>query len=94
MPAARSSVWKKHAGPEHSSQYEPDGTVLVDAMTHETVEVIDLAEVEAREAAKVPVQVEPEAIPVEPKVAYTWTTERVIDGRTYRRSDTLTAEGA
>ena len=93
VPAARSSVWRKHAGPEHSAQYEPDGTLLVDAMTHETVEVIDLTEVEARRAAKARVPVEPAVAQLECVVAYEWVTERSVDGRTYRRSDKLTAQG-
>ena len=88
--ASRGSKWDKHAGPEHAAQYEPDGRILVDAMTHETV-----TEVDVRDESPV-VTVAPEITVdlverLEPKVSYDWQSERWIEGRTYHRLDQLVA---
>lgn len=56
-------------------------------MTHETVAQIDLTEVEARKAKADPQQVKPDPVELAPKVSYVWTSERAIEGRTYRRTD-------
>ena len=93
VPAARSRVWRKHAGPEHSSQYEPDGTILVDAMTHETVAEIDLTDVESP-VIEVKETTSLDVVEPEPVVTRVWVTERTIEGRTYRRSDSLVPEDA
>lgn len=91
VAAARSSVWRKHASPEHAAQYEPDGAILVDALTHETVAHVDLTEVSKPTVRLVedPSSSMPE---VEPVVAHVWVSERAIEGRTYRRSDALVPE--
>lgn len=99
VPAARSKVWRKHAGPEHASQYEPDGTVLVDALTQETVAEIDLTDVDRPKVTVLPVErVVEEAEPVvkeaEPVVNLVWTSDRSIEARVYHRSDALVPEEA
>ena len=86
VAASRGSRWSKHASPEHAAQYEPDPSVVVDPVTQETVFQIDLAEpevVEVPDAA--PMLVEP----VAPPKPEEWTSERVIEGRIYRRTDRL-----
>ena len=89
--AARSSVWRKHASPEHAAQYEPDGAILVDALTHETVAHVDLTEV-SKPTVSLVEDVPPPAPEVQPTISFVWTSERTIDGRTYRRSDALIPE--
>lgn len=89
--ASRGSRWEKHAGPENAAQYEPDGLILVDPMTHESVTEIDVRENEpvvtvAQEISMTVVDSEPEP---EIKVRYDWESERSVEGRTYSRSDSL-----
>ncbi len=90
--SSRGSVWKKHAGPEFASQYEPDGSLLIDPVTQETVAEIDLTDTD-----NVSIEVvidSPETSPDQPaprpivdQPTYTWLSERSIEGRTYRRTD-------
>ena len=93
VSASRGSTWAKHAGPEHSDQYEPDGLILVDAMTHETVTEIDVRD-------DVPVVTVSEDVeitlvePLTPTVTYVWESSRTIEGRTYRRFDELVPAGS
>jgi hypothetical protein len=61
-------------------------------MTHETVMEIDLAEVEARKAKSTDVTPEPELVETDADITYVWSSERSIEGRTYRRTDKLSAE--
>ncbi len=86
VAASRGARWSKHAGPEHADQYEPDSSVMIDAVTQETEVQIDLVEPAAAEAAApAPATIEPPLRPI-PEV---WTSDRVIEGRTYRRTDRL-----
>jgi len=89
VAASRSRTWRKHAGPEHASQYDPDGTILVDSLTHETV-----AEVDLTDAAEPTVSIAPVEAVVEtaPPVTYSWQSDRSIDGRMYHRHDELVPE--
>ncbi|KAA3637740.1 MAG: hypothetical protein DWP92_07310 [Armatimonadetes bacterium] len=88
VSASRGNTWRKHAGPEFASQYEPDGTILVDPMTHETVAIVDLSDVEA---PVVSVGTEPQSpvseIPREAPLV--WTSQRSIEGRSYSRLDVV-----
>lgn len=88
VAASRGNTWRKHAGPEFASQYEPDGTILVDPMTHETVAIIDLTDVEA---PTVSMTSEPRTPVPEIRMAVplVWTSQRSIDGRSYSRVDVL-----
>ena len=79
-----------HAGPEHSDQYEPDGKIVIDPLTHATVAHVDLTEDEPT------VDLDPtpavEIVEPVPMFTYRWTSERTIEGRTYRRTDRKVAE--
>ncbi len=88
VTASRGNTWRKHAGPEFASQYEPDGTILVDPMTHETVAIIDLSDVEAPVVSITSEQQasDPE---IHRAVPLVWTSQRNIDGRNYSRVDVL-----
>lgn len=89
ITASRPSTWRKHAGPESADEYEPDGAILVDALTHETVEEIDLTPVDTPLVTIAPTaggfarEPAPVAVPRE------WTSGRAIEGRAYRRVDEL-----
>ncbi|MCZ7532860.1 MAG: hypothetical protein M5U23_05575 [Acidimicrobiia bacterium] len=88
VAASRGNTWRKHAGPEFASQYEPDRTILVDPMTHETVAIIDLNDVEEPVVSIASASQEP--VPeVHKSVPLVWTTQRSIDGRSYSRVDVL-----
>jgi len=86
---SRGSTWAKHAGPEHSDQYEPDGALLIDALTQETVAHVDLTAesepmIEIREAPSPTV----DALTPPASTTYRWESNRTIDGRIYHRLDT------
>jgi hypothetical protein len=89
ISASRPSSWRKHAGPEFASEYEPDGAILVDALTHETVAVVDVTDAESPKVAIEPGLAESDLAPSSPPVVLEWTSERSIDGRTYRRVDEI-----
>lgn len=90
VASSRGSTWAKHKGPEHAAQFEPDGAILIDAVTQETVAHIDLT-VEPESASVV--EVVPEVLDVQTPqkpaapVRYRWESERSIEGRLYRRTD-------
>jgi hypothetical protein len=86
--ASRGSVWNKHAGPEHAEQYEPDGVIYVDSLTHETVTEVDVTE-ESPVVTVAPQVVVKLVEPIAPKVRHDWQSLCEIDGRTYRRADKL-----
>lgn len=86
VSSARGRTWVSHAGPEDSDQYEPDGLVAVDQMTHETVDaVIDLVDPIAPIVTVRPTL--PTPPPLKPTATYEWTSIRSIENRTYVRID-------
>lgn len=87
VTASRSRTWVKHAGPEFASQYDPDGSILVDAMTHETVAEVDLTDAERPVVSIAPPP--PALIEAPAPIVHTWETERTIEGRMYHRVDSL-----
>jgi hypothetical protein len=86
---SRPSSWRKYGGPENSSDYEPDGAVLVDSLTHETVAVVDLTDAESPEVSIAPEPLGADLETVAPPILLEWTSERSIDGRKYHRDDNL-----
>jgi hypothetical protein len=89
ISASRPSSWRKHAGPEFASEYEPDGVILVDAMTHETVAVVDVTDAESPKVSIAPGSMGAGLEPLPPPTALEWKSERSIDGRTYHRVDEM-----
>ncbi|MDA2979353.1 MAG: hypothetical protein O3B42_06295 [Actinomycetota bacterium] len=89
ISASRPSSWRKHAGPEFASQYEPDGVILVDPMTHESVSVVDVTDAESLKVSIAPGPIGAGLEPLAPPVTLEWKSERSIDGRTYHRVDEM-----
>ncbi len=93
VAASRGSKWAKYAGPENAAQYEPDGVIMVDAFTQETVTEVDVS-------APEPVVTVSEDIPVRlveplaPRVTYSWESDRTIEGRSYHRIDRLVPDAS
>ena len=89
ISASRPSSWRKHTSPEFASEYEPDGAILVDALTHETVAVVDVTDAESPKVEIEHGLAVTDLAPSSASVALEWTSVRSIDGRSYHRVDEM-----